>query len=76
MNRKRAVCNAVLFSFFLFRKLFIFENLLFYSALLYEFISRACRFNLYSAKDAYLLFRVIKVCNVSRFFSHTECNKV
>jgi len=42
-------------------KSFIFENLLFYSALLFEFVSRACRFNLCSAKDAYLLFRVIKV---------------
>ncbi|XP_068678556.1 sphingomyelin phosphodiesterase 4-like isoform X2 [Montipora foliosa] len=42
-------------------KFFIFENLLFYSALLLEFASRACRFNLNSAKDAHLLFRVIKV---------------
>ncbi|KAJ7372162.1 sphingomyelin phosphodiesterase 4, neutral membrane (neutral sphingomyelinase-3) [Desmophyllum pertusum] len=42
-------------------KSFIFDNLLFYSALLFEFVSRACRFNLSSAKDAHLLFRVIKV---------------
>lgn len=43
------------------RKSFIFDNLLFYSALLFEFVSRACRFNLSSANDARLLFRVIKV---------------
>lgn len=42
-------------------KSFVFENLLFYSALLFEFVSRACRFNLTSSKDAHLLFRVIKV---------------
>jgi len=42
-------------------KFFIYENLLFYSAMLLEFASRACRFNLRSAKDAYILFRVIKV---------------
>ncbi|XP_078362713.1 sphingomyelin phosphodiesterase 4-like isoform X2 [Oculina patagonica] len=42
-------------------KAFIFDNLLFYSALLFEFVSRACRFNLSSARDAHLLFRVIKV---------------
>lgn len=42
-------------------KSFIFDNLLFYSALLFEFVSRACRFNLSSVKDAHLLFRVIKV---------------
>lgn len=42
-------------------KTFVFENLLFYCALLFEFVSRACRFNLCSAKDAQLLFRVLKV---------------
>lgn len=42
-------------------KFFIYENLLFYSAMLLEFASRACRFNLRSGKDAYILFRVIKV---------------
>lgn len=47
------------------RKSFIFDNLLFYSALLFEFVSRACRFNLSSVKDAHLLFRVIKVLRFS-----------
>ncbi|XP_022790636.1 sphingomyelin phosphodiesterase 4-like [Stylophora pistillata] len=42
-------------------KSFVFENLLFYSALLFEFVSRACRFNLTSSKDVHLLFRVMKV---------------
>lgn len=50
-----------LFFFYFFRKFFIYENLLFYSAMLLEFVSRACRFNLRSGKDAYILFRVIKV---------------
>lgn len=65
------ICSEVRFSlvelifFFFFnsfRKFFIYENLLFYSGMLLEFASRACRFNLHSVKDAYLLFRVIKVC--------------
>jgi len=69
-NKKRHVVQLLCQWFFVWwltmdvffvRKSFIFDNLLFYSALLFEFVSRACRFNLSSAKDAHLLFRVIKV---------------
>ena len=58
------ILNCLNYFFFvldLFRKAFIFDNLLFYSGLFLEFVSRACRFNLFSAKDAHLLFRVTKV---------------
>ena len=55
------------------RKSFIFDNLLFYSALLFEFVSRACRFNLSSVKDAHLLFRVIKVLRFVENVNYIEC---
>ncbi|XP_046839805.1 sphingomyelin phosphodiesterase 4-like isoform X2 [Xenia sp. Carnegie-2017] len=45
----------------LFWKPFIQHNLLFYTVILQEFLSRAEKLNLRSSKDTYLFFRVTKV---------------
>ncbi|XP_064620339.1 sphingomyelin phosphodiesterase 4-like isoform X2 [Lineus longissimus] len=42
------------------------ENLLFYTNLLQEFLSRASRMDLGSAKNAYMLFRVAKVISMPK----------
>ena len=49
-----------------FRRQFIVENLLFYSTLLQQFISRCLRMDLSAPKNAYMLFRATKVFALPR----------
>ena len=48
---------------------FIGDNLLFYTVLLQEFLPRVFRMDLSAPKNAYMLFRVSKVFNLSNLAS-------
>ena len=48
-----------------FRSQFVADNLLFYTILFQEFLPRVFRMDLCAAKNAYMLFRVSKVLNLT-----------